>query len=362
MHNRGLISVLLLALVAFGCGKEEEAPAASADDGLDQPLSDLDLPVSLRSGDAAPTNAATVEATSQQLRVDGTAIATFERGEIADSDHANGVIPKLAEVLRGRSAVAMRMQANLPYETVALVMNTAKQNGIHDIRFQVRPVGGDVSSTGWLDPGRFVMTTKAEELPEIPGTKERSWNDFTEHWQAIFDGCRSARTGNCAYVTDNFAEGGTLRLELMASGRGINVNFFRRGLSEEQQIDEEEKRAALVARKKDDFLNGRITEDEMIETLLLGRPATYALFQFRYQEALSKPSPITGTIAPVCRSRECGVVVTADPQTRFVNLLSLIGAAFPDGTPMPGLGFDMPWTERPKPADLEAFNERLAAL
>ena len=296
------------------------------------------------------------------MRVDGTAVATLERGEVADADHANGIIPGLQGKLRGRSAVALRMQANLPYETVALVMNTAKQSGIHDVRFQVRPVGGDGAKTGWLDLGRFQMTSKAEALPEIPGTKSRSWNEFTEKWQEIFDGCRSARTGNCAYVTDNFAEGGVLRLELMASGRGINVNFFRRGLSPEAEAEEETKRAAHVARKKEDFLAGRITEEEMVEVLLLGRPATYALFQFRYQEALSERSPITATVEPVCRSKECGVVVTADRFTRFVNLLSLIGAAFPDGTPMPGLAFEQPWTERPKPADLEAFIERQKAL
>ena len=95
---------------------------------------------------------------------------------------------------------------------------------------------------------------------------------------------------------------------------------------------------------------------------MLGRPATYALFQFRYQEALSKTSPITGTIAPVCRSKECGVVVTADKVTRFVNLISLIGAAFPDGTPTPGFAFEMPWTERPKPADLAEFIETQSNL
>jgi hypothetical protein len=359
MRNFSRTLTALLVVAAFGCESKEDAPpAASQADEVGRPLSDLELPVSHRSGDAAPTNAAVVESTSEQMRVDGAVVSNLERGLVPEKEHSNGVMPKLSDKIRGRSALALRMQANLPYETVALVLSTAKKAGVRDVRFNVRPVGGEGAKTGWIDLGQYVMSSKAEDLPEIPGTKARSWNDFTDKWEEIFDGCRSARTGNCAYVTDNFAEGGTLRLELMASGRGININFFRRGLSPEQQAEEEEKRAAHVAAKKQDFLDGRIDEDEMMQVLMLGRPATYALFQFRYQEALSKTSPITGTMAPVCRSRECGVVVTADKVTRFVNLISLLGAAFPDGTPTPGFAFEMPWTKRPQPEDLAAFIER----
>jgi len=94
---------------------------------------------------------------------------------------------------------------------------------------------------------------------------------------------------------------------------------------------------------------------DTVEALLLGDPSTYALFQFRYQEALKAPSALSKTMAPICQTERCGVVVTADPISPLVNVLRMLGAAFPDGTPSPALAFEMPWTERPKPAVLSEW-------
>ena len=156
-------------------------------------------------------------------------------------------------------------------------------------------------------------------------------------------------------MNTNVAIGGTLKIELFASGRGINIDFFRRGLTPVQEADEEKMRAQVLARKKEDFLQGRITHDEMVEAILLGDPSTYALFQFRYQEGLKSPSALTKTMAPMCHKERCGMVLTADAITPMLNVLSMIGAAFPDGTPMPAFAFEMPWTERPKPAVLSEW-------
>ena len=95
----------------------------------------------------------------------------------------------------------------------------------------------------------------------------------------------------------------------------------------------------------------------MVEALLLGHPSTYALFQFRYGSALKHPSALTKTIAPVCHQVPCGVIVTADKVTNLLNVVSLMGAAFPNTIPMPAVSFEMPWTEKPKPADLAEFIE-----
>jgi hypothetical protein len=93
----------------------------------------------------------------------------------------------------------------------------------------------------------------------------------------------------------------------------------------------------------------------MVEALLLGDPYTYALFQFRYQEALRGPSALAKTIAPMCSKQRCGMVLTADPITPLLNVVSMIGAAFPDGATMPVFAVELPWTERPKPAVLSEW-------
>ncbi|MGD8860455.1 MAG: hypothetical protein PVI30_10630 [Myxococcales bacterium] len=359
--------ILIASAPAFvGCDEEEELPpGASTADEAGRPVGDIELPVSLRTKDAPPSGSIQVEATVDQLRLDGKPVVGLDRGRVPKSDwnETSGVIPKLQSALSGstRSSVRLRMQANVAYETVALVLNTARKAGVRNVGFQVR-TGGNQMKPGWITVNGFSTSSKAESLPEIPGAEYRSWNDFTKNWQTIFDGCRTSSNGNCAYVNENFAEGGTLRMELMASGRGLNVNFFRRGLTPEQEAEEERKQAAMLAQKKEDFLQGRITEEEMVEAILLGHPSTYALFQFRYQEALKAPSALGATIEPMCSGQSCGMIITADPITHLSRVVSMIGAAFPDGTQLPKFAFELPWTEKPKPADLQEFIERQQAL
>lgn len=355
---------LLLCGTLLACDTPPDADVAAATEASEPPpLQDLALPVSLRTGDPALSNPFVVEATTETLRLDGKVLLRLDKGKVANADRGGGVLPALQAALQGgtRGGIALRLAANVRYDTVALVMNTAAQAGIHDAAFQVRKTGQN-NQTGWLALRGFVPASKADDLPAIPGVEYRSWNEFTDHWQEVFDGCKSGMTANCAYVDDNIASGGTLRMELMTSGRGVNVNFFRRGLSPTQEEEEEKKQAAQLAQKKEDFLQGRITKDDMIEALLLGHPSTYALFQFRYQEALQGPSALGKTIAPLCSGQKCGLVLRGDNHTPFVRVATMIGAAFPDGTPLPSFAIELPWTERPKPADLQAFIERQQAL
>jgi hypothetical protein len=355
-----LVLALGLGAALAGCdalkGKDEPPPGATAADEVGRPLTDIELPVALRIHDSAPSDARQIEATDEQLRIDGDPVVALTRGRVDASDQQNGIIPKLEARLRSpsRSTLALRLQANLPYETAALVLNTARAAGVSNAAFQVRETG-EAKKTGWLHVSNYLMHSKADDMPAFQSAKVKSWNDFTKLWQPTFDGCRTAPNSNCAYVTDNVAKGGTLRVELMASGRGININFFRRGLTAAQEAEEDKMRAQILARKKEDFIQGRITHDEMVETLLLGDPSTYALFQFRYQEGLKNPSALSKTMGPVCHSERCAVVLTADAVTPMVHVLSLLGAAFPDGTPLPELSFETPWTERPKPAVLSEW-------
>ena len=269
------------------------------------------------------------------------------------------MITKLANAMRGQShaAIALRIQAILPYETVALILNTAKQAGVMNASFQVRDTGAS-PKTGWMNADSFVMASKADDLPPIQVVAAKSWDSFTAQWKAITDACKSAPSGNCAYADSNFAKGGTLKIELFSSGRGININFFRRGLNAAQEHDEEVKRRQELNKKKEQFLQGHLTHEQMVEYLLLGDPSTQALFQFRYQEALSAPSALTETIAPLCRSERCGIEVAADEISPMVRVITMLGAAFPDGTTSPAYAFEMPWTKKPKPTGLPEWAAR----
>jgi hypothetical protein len=360
LQHAGLAALLLLPLAASGCKKKEvETAAASAKDEVGRPLGDLEIPVSLRTKDPAPTNAHNVEATSEQMRLDGRPVIALSKGVVAPEDQRDGIIPKLDSALRtaSKSTIALRLEAILPYETVALMLNTAKQAGVMNAAFQVREVGSS-TTTGWLDADSYVMSSRADDMPPIQSVTPKGWEEFTAKWKQVTEACRTAPSGNCAYADNNFAKGGTLKIELFTSGRGINIDFYQRGLTPEQQKEEEKARAKELAQKKEQFLQGHLSHEEMVEYLLLGDPSTQALFQFRYNEALTRNSPLTRTIAPVCHQDKCGVVVSADSISQMVRVVSLLGAAFPDGTPAPAYAFEMPWTKRPTPAGLPEWAQR----
>ena len=367
--RRRCLLCLALAGAAFAgiacTDKEAEAKAAAEamEHSPSRPLGDHELPVSLRLFDSSPAGAAVVEATDAELRLDGTKVVALDRGRVAAGERNGDVLTKLEARLRSpvKSAIALRLQANIPYETMALVLSTASKAGIHNAAIGVREVGGS-QKVGWLGVNGFTTASKAQELPEVSGAKWPEWKTFADKWQECHDGCRTSSTGNCAYLPGNIAEGGTLRMELMTSGRGITVNYFRRGLTQELEVVEEKHRVEILNRKKEDFIQGRITHDEMIEALLLGHPSTYALFQFRYQEALKNPSALSKTTSPMCQSQRCAVVLTADAVSSVLHVVSMLGAAFPDGSTAPALAFELPWSERPKPAELTEFIARQQEL
>jgi hypothetical protein len=47
-------------------------------------------------------------------------------------------------------------------------------------------------------------------------------------------------------------------------------------------------------------------------------------------------------MANVCGSRACGVVVISDPEQMSMRVLSLVAAAFPEGSAPPAVAFRRP--------------------
>jgi biopolymer transport protein ExbD len=355
-----IVVPLLSAGALSGCKPSaDETAAASATEEAGRRLVDMELPVSLRTGDSQPVNAYELEATTEGIRLGGSSVLKLEKGNPAPEEVQNGVLTKLEAAMRGggKSTIALRLEAIIPYETFALILNTAKQAGVNNGAIQVREVG-NTPKTGWIAFDNYVMASRADDVPPIPTVTALSWDDFTKNWDRITKACRTAPSGNCAYSDKNLARGGTLKVELHTSGRGLNVNFYRRGLTPAQEHDEEVKRTKELAKKKESFLQGHISHEDMVEYLLLGDPSTQALFQFRYQEALASPSALTDTIGALCHTQKCPVEISADKISPMVRVVSLMGASFPNGTQQPAYAFEMSWTKRPTPTGLPEWAAR----
>jgi hypothetical protein len=274
----------------------------------------------------------------------------LENGRVPAAEQSAGVAPKLKAALASpsRARAALHVHASLPYETAALVLNTAASAGLHQLAMQVRKRGAS-TDTGFMTIAAFQTTPRTDDEVKFSAVDPRKWDEFAAVWQAVHDACRGSRSGSCAYVPGSVAKGGNLKIVLHASGQGVNVNFFRTGLTPEELAAEEKRRNAELATKKEDFIQGRgVTKTDLEKELLEGDPADQALFQFRADEALADKSAITELMKPLCGPKACGTVVSADGNTLMIRVVSLIGAAFPDGSAPPTLAFELPWTEKPK--------------
>lgn len=340
------IGTLACCISLAACG-DEEKPAAGE---TEKPpvLGVLELPVSLRTGDTAP-DGRKVEVGLTELRVDGATVLTLDGGKVLPADRSGDVAPKLKDALAtpAKSTMVLSAHSGLPYDTIALIMSSAHAAGIHDLALAVRKAGGS-TDTGFAVYKNFTVTPKTDDEVALPSVAPHTWDEMTAAWQTMSDACRGAETGSCAYVPNEPAKGGNLKIQLYAAGQGVNLNFFRVGLTPEQLAEEEKARTAAAAAAKEDIVQGRKKQTDVAEDLEAGPPASEALFQFRAQEALETPSALSETMRPLCGPKACGAVVSAESATILVRVASLIGAAFPDGGAAPVLAFELPWTEKPK--------------
>ena len=366
-----LLSIAASACLSWaGCGDKEEA-AATDKGALDvgPEVGVLELPVSLRSDDTPPADARKVDASLGGLRVDGKPVVAFESGKVPAAELSGDVIGKLESALSSGSkkTLALTTHASLPYETAARVLATARKAGFSQLYLQVRKPGGS-TTPGFLLVQSFDVTPRTDDEVPLPSVEARSWDEMTAAWQGLYDACKTAQTGNCAYVPTEPAKGGKLKLVLFAAGQGVNVNFVRVGVSPEQLAAEAEARKAAVEAKKAEAekaakkdkkkkKKGKGKEEDMasassdlVAELTDTAPASEASFQFRSREVLEgSPSAVTAMMQPLCGKRACGAVVSAEEQTLMVRVVSLIGAVYADGAAPPVLSFELPWTKKPVP-------------
>jgi hypothetical protein len=332
-------AIAVLALVFAGCESEEkkseeekEAPAQTA-------VGVLELPVSLRMKGAPPPNAHEVAINPTELQVNGKKLLDLNAGKFADGDVSGTAVPKLSSALGSpsRSMIALELHATVPYRTVVLTLNAAQSAGIRNATFRVRKPGGS-PETGWLDINGFKVIEPTDDVVSFDTVGPRPWSEFVNVWEGVAAGCMGATSGNCSPKKEKIADGGTLQIILFASGDGVNMEFKRIGGPSIEELEKNEE----IKQERGEIKILLEMPPEIVEAYMELPFETAAGFQFRGREAVVSPSALSATMAPVCGKTACGVVMKADNRTLTIRYVSLIGAAFPDGTPAPTVAFVIP--------------------
>ena len=336
-------------LIACGGDKPaEEAPPPSG-----PIVSVLELPVTLRSQGTAPSDAANVEISTNEIHVAGLNVITLTAGNVPEAERQSGQIPKLAKALSAgpHGAMSLAVASGVPYETVALALATAKSAGVGKVDFQVRAPSATTAGHFVIENLDVKPKTKSDTNQTFAGLSPKPWSDFANQWDAVQSACKASPTGSCAFKPEKVADGGELKIVLHAAGQGVNVEYFRIGPMPEPEAAPEPEKAGKGAKKKKpakkkgkkvEMIDGVPAQKDVVDEALNAPPATEALFQFRAQEAVATPSAITETLKPVCGTSACGVVIQAEKATTFVRVISLLGAGFPNGTNAPSVVFELP--------------------
>jgi hypothetical protein len=341
----------VLAFAAFlaACGGDKQAAAPAPTGPI---VGVLELPISLRSKGAAPSDAQTVEISPTAVNAGGQPVLALAPGAaVTPADRQGETIPKLVAALGHHAGMSLAVASAVPYETVALVLSSAINAGVRSVSFQVRAPGSS-NTQGWLslDGVEVRAKTKSDEDPAVEGVSKRPWSDFVSKWDEVQAACRASPSGSCAFRPEPVAQGGDLKLVLHSAGQGVNVEFFRVGGPAEDPAataaaapaDKAKGKGKKKGKHKVELLDGVKKPKDVVDEAEHAPPATEALFQFRAQEAVTNPSAVSATVKPVCGSAPCVAIMQAEKATLFVRVISLLGAAFPDAESAPRVVFEMP--------------------
>lgn len=323
------LSSLTIGAGLSGCGEEATAPPVEA-----APLvGALEVPISLRLEQNAPPNAIRIEMTSSELRVDGTAVATFERGRPPASETAAEGLTSLRAPLT--AAAATRHDATIiahgtvPYGTWVRVIESLLAAGVNDLYFAVRASDGSprMQWMPFLNP-----TTGPERGPVTFATAHRPWSDVTAAWSEMYDACRAGQYIDCDGAPATPLEGGEFQLTLWPRGQGMQLQFKR------VAPEGEAAPAAPAAPRRTEMIEG-VPAAAGAAPEEAPPPDTVGVFAFRATIATQSPSAISTTARPVCGSNACPTIIESDAETPVMRVLSLVGAAFPTGSAAPVLAF-----------------------
>lgn len=300
--------------------KEEEKPI----------LGVLELPIAHRMGASPPASAAQVEVSPSEIRVDGETVMSLQGGKVPPGEVQGYVLPKLKSRLSGKSALALSVHAALPYATLARIIYTGFEVGAKQLAFRVRKPG-TTTDTGWLAIQQSHFAPSPEDSP-FAESALLPWESFAASWEESLDACQVTTHGDCGYRPLAKAEGGKLDMMLRVRGTGLALRFRQAGAPEVEKPKPKAKAELLDGIQG----GGEAAEEAPPE------PSTEHVFTLRAEAATASPSPISGITQPVCGSRPCPTVLDAEGISMSGLVISLLGAAFPDGSAEPKVAWVLP--------------------
>ena len=328
-----LASLLLLSLVAC----DDTPPEPELDTTV--MVGPLELAISSRSDGANPAGALHIEVNSDLVRMEGVHITELARGgRLPEAETGAAGYTTLRDAIRAapsRAILALTLHGVVPYGTTVRVVQAALEAGYRTISFAVRPPNApSPTTTGWLELTAPRVVGAGDDVAFMPA---RSWDDFSTHWQEVYEGCRAAAPNyvDCSGPPALAAPGGDLQMILFTRGNGMMVRFSQVNAPDAGP-------AGGGGGGGPALLEGLARVDPRAGEEEPPTPVTTGAFSFRFIEASLADNHISMMARPVCGSAACPLIVEADEETETMRVLSLLGSVSPNGATSPNVVFRLP--------------------
>ncbi len=333
-HRPRSLVVLALPLVVSLAGCSEDPPPAPEEPVIE--VGPLALVVSKRSDAQPPEGALEMAVAPNGIVAQGRPVLPLESGRMAAVAWNGREIREVTaalDVAGSPQAVVLKLQASIPYITVGRILATLSAHGVRQVFFAVR--GGSTADVGYL-PIDLAGTRLASYDPvAFNGPAQRQWQEFVDNWQEIESSCRGEGTVDCERKYESIAEGGLVEIELFTRQDAMRVLFRRHGVEGETVEEPPPFMPPQNTRQ-------RPARDEPEVRMPEAPPARSATFMWRKRAATSEPSPISLTMRPLCGAQPCAIRIAGDNLTPIASVLQLLGAAFPNGAPVPVVMWEYP--------------------
>lgn len=297
----------------------------------------LELAIASRNDGNTPSGALHIDVNGTLVRMEGVHITDLGRGgrlpEAETGPEGYGTLREAIRAAPSRAILALTLHGVVPYGTTVRVVQAALDAGYRTISFAVRPPNApSPTTTGWLELTLPRVVGAGDDVSFMPA---RRWEDFSSHWQEVYEGCRAAAPNyvDCSGPPALAAPGGDLQMVLFTRGNGMSVRF--------NQVNAPDAGPAAGGGGPA-LLEGLARPDPRAGEEEPPTPVTTGVFSFRFIEASLPENHISVMARPVCGAAACPLIIEADEETETMRVLSLIGAVAPNGSTSPNVVFRLP--------------------
>ncbi len=269
----------------------------------------------------------------------GAKVMDLIRGQVPVADRQTRGLSAMASVLDSAERPSLTIVAHgaVGFGTLARVIESATLRGFSQFQIAVRTNSAMPAVRGFLPLSQPQILVGASA--EVPFSEpRRSFREVNDAWQAMFDACRGARYIDCDHVpATRPSDDGSFYLALFSRGSAMQMHLRRFAVPTPAA---DAPAPAPTAPAQELAVGQAGDQSHPLDMLQLNVEG--ATFSFRAEVAAQADNGISTTARTLCGVSRCDLIIEGDEETPLMRIVTLVGAAFPNGAQVPRVAIRVP--------------------